>query len=321
MSSRFLLVSHDYYGYASSIRDTLIDAGCRVDFLDLRSIPYLSTSQILSYILRLKYSSNLSCHLLFVGGSLELFDTICSSLHRYFSGISLYLYDNLSRYNQDKIAALFSFLTNFFTYSKEDTTHSLLKNSCLNVYYLPLFSLSSSSLPLPEKPSICFFGAVHSPNYSARRYWLRSVSDIAYKLSIPFRIYSAGSYSKPVKLIRDFLYLPTISNRLAKYSYSPRHIPDILKNHTIVINIPADDQLSGFPMRVFEVLAHSRYLLSYDPDHSLATLKHPMCFSFSNLNDLKSLIPTLIQSQTNSHNFDSNTLLLSHRVNFLLSVT
>ena len=197
MSSRYLLVSHDYYGYASSIRDSLIAAGRRVDYLDLRSISMLSTSQTLSYILRLKYLSHLPCHLIFVGGSIDLFDTISSCFSTYFSGISLYLYDNLSRYNHEQIAKLFSYISNFFTYSKEDTFHPILQNSNLNVYYLPLFSISSSSYPLPEQPSICFFGSVHSPNYSSRRFWLRSASDIAHKFSIPFSIYSSGSTLNP----------------------------------------------------------------------------------------------------------------------------
>ena len=73
-------------------------------------------------------------------------------------------------------------------------------------------------------------------------------------------------------------------------------------------------------MRVFEVLAHSRFLLSYDPDNLLSSLKHPMSFSFSNYSELESLIKNLIHSQSIGHNYDTSTLLLSHRVNFLLSV-
>jgi hypothetical protein len=295
--SDYLVVSSDYYGYADLFAQQISSYSHSVEFIDLRSCKPFSKEQVIAYVYRSFLKLN-NPTIVFMGGSIAYFSDVATVIGKLTKNIALYLYDNVDRYPFDQLNDLLRKASHFISYSSLDCLRisKIFPNLyCMNI---PLYSAFTSSTPLPETPSICFFGSVHTSNYSLRRYWLRHTSILASSMSLPFYIYSSGSLSAPLKILRDFFYLPSCLKNFRFIHYTPKDVPVIIKKHTMCLNIPADDQYDGLPMRTFEVIANSRFLLSPYSKILESTLQSPFSRLFSSPSEFKALIKELsAQSQ------------------------
>lgn len=299
-SPPLLVVSTDYYGYARAFSLSLRGKGLTVKFIDLNKLKNFTRDQVLSYVYRIFLSLDRPI-LLLMGGSVTCFAEITDLMAQNAYSIVFYLYDNLSRYPRPQISSILRKVTHFASYSQSDVIYVKANFPKLKSFYLPLYSLSSSSSQLPSNPSLCFFGALHSQSYRFRRFWLKQTDLICKELGVPFYIYSSGSLTSPLKLLRDIYFLPECMRSMTFKNFDPNSIATIVQRHTGVLNLPADDQYDGLPMRVFETLANSRYLITPylltneypNPDTFIKTFCTPIDLRSAILEIVKPHIPIM----------------------------
>lgn len=342
---KFLVISSDFYGYGSSIANTLRRHGFDANLLSMNKngfIPYIRDkslprlgifgptryslekfqSKIRKYIRDNKYNAIIA----FLGDIIITPDTLeFVKIHSPATERILWLSDKFERFTGYK--ELLPYFTRIFTFELRDI--QIIKK-IYNGYveHMMLFFDDSHYYPFISDKDIdfLFIGAWCGPYYKNRREVLEYLSEICDKDNFKLVIIGPNGWGNPMGYFRDLVY----AKKFFKYVYpggiSHKEINTYYQRSKIILNIPIDWQTDGYPMRLFEVPGSGNCLLTqYMPGLENVYDCLNEIVIFHNLDELKKECLELLFNEKkrtfiakNGYHRSTNEHTLSHRLKMIL---
>lgn len=169
-----------------------------------------------------------------------------------------------------------------------------------NVTYLPLFCDTSKYHVIQNCSidiDIVFVGAWYGDSYQLRRDVLAEISRIAKKNGLVFRVYGGGGWSNFPRFIRDFIFSSGFRSNVRLGNLSHKQINDLYNRSSVSINISADNQQTGVPIRVFEVPAAGCRLITNNSE-GLRKLENIPYQYYEKISELEALITNELKGDT-----------------------